>query len=70
MDESVYGVNRLYPNGTNSTMFTSCCGVAICEDEGCCPKCGSLIIGHNAESREDRRKIRWDYATSHWGRGR
>jgi len=37
------GIRRLEPYGTNSTFFTECCGVAICDDERCCPKCGKEI---------------------------
>jgi len=28
---------------TNSTLFTDCCGTAICDDESKCPKCGKEI---------------------------
>jgi len=59
----------LYPQGTNSTMFTACCDVAICDDERCCPKCGRLVVGGNAESRSERSRIRWANATRHWARG-
>jgi hypothetical protein len=27
----------------NSTLFTSCCHVAICNDEDSCPKCGEEV---------------------------
>lgn len=47
---------------TNSTMFTSCCNCAICDNERCCPKCGSLVYGHSANSESERRIIRWNYA--------
>lgn len=29
----------LFPQGTNSTMFTNCCEVAICDDQSNCPRC-------------------------------
>ncbi|MFA5617306.1 MAG: hypothetical protein WDK95_10655, partial [Syntrophorhabdaceae bacterium] len=40
----------LYPNGTNSTMFTQCCEVAICDCEPNCPCCGMSVIGHDAKT--------------------
>ena len=64
----VVGVLPLSPQGTNSTMFTECCQVAICDDEPNCPHCKRKIRGWNAESKHERGKIRWDYATAAWGR--
>lgn len=58
----------LYPRGTNSTMFTGCCGSAICDDQRCCPSCGREVIGANADSRGDRARIRWANATRLWKR--
>ena len=29
---------------TNSTFFTNCCGVAICDDQANCPRCGKEIL--------------------------
>lgn len=58
----------LGPNGTNSTMFTECCQCAICGDEPNCPVCGRKVVGHDAETAHERRKIRWQNATSHWAR--
>lgn len=49
-------------NPYNSTMFTTCCGVAICADERCCPACGRPVIGYDAVSHGERRMIRWRYA--------
>ena len=54
--------------GTNSTMFTDCCNTAICNNESNCPKCGSKVIGHDAESNHERGLIRWENATRHWNR--
>ena len=62
------GVNQLYPTGTNSTMFTECCDVAICNDERCCPLCNKIVIGADAESDYKRWRVRWKYATSNWKR--
>lgn len=60
------GIVFLSPRGTNSTMFTQCCGTAICEDEKLCPSCGRKVIGHDAESNHERAMIRWRFATSLW----
>jgi len=62
-------VNVIQPlnmQGTNSTMFTACCQVAICDRELCCPRCGVLVIGYDAASDHERGRIRWDYATALW----
>ena len=64
----IVGVIPLAPSGTNSTMFTKCCGTAICDDESVCPVCGRKVVGWDAESRHERGRIRWRYATSHWKR--
>lgn len=56
----------LTPRGTNSTMFTGCCFVAICDNEKCCPRCGREVIGANAENDNERRLIRWRNATRFW----
>jgi hypothetical protein len=58
------------PQGTNSTMFTGCCSVAICDDERNCPHCGRPVIGHDAESNHQRGRIRWANATRGWKRGK
>ena len=58
----------LEPHGTNSTMFTSCCGTAICDSEGSCPSCNNLVIGHDAETSHETGRIRWANATAHWKR--
>jgi hypothetical protein len=58
----------LVPQGTNSTMFTACCGVAICDYEVGCPRCKRPVVGDNAANRDERRKIRWANATRFWPR--
>lgn len=58
----------LAPPGTNSTMFTQCCGVAICDSEKNCPVCDMEVIGSGAETDHERGKIRWKNATRHWPR--
>jgi len=62
------GIIPLMPHGTNSTMFTRCCQVAICDDQRCCPRCGQEIIGADAETDHERGLIRWRNATAHWKR--
>ena len=64
------GVLPLTPQGTNSTMFTECCQVAICEYEHNCPCCGRKIIGWDADSNHKRGMIRWKYATAAWVKNR
>lgn len=61
-------INPIFPHGTNSTMFTSCCDTAICDDESNCPGCGKEVIGHDADSNHERGRIRWANATRNWGR--
>ena len=64
------GIISLSPHGTNSTMFTECCGTAICDDQAKCPKCKRNVIGWDAESEHERGRIRWRRATSHWDRSK
>ena len=64
--EETVGVIPLRPGGTNSTMFTECCEVAICGDERNCPLCGTKVVGHDAESDHKRGVIRWREATAGW----
>ena len=64
------GVIPLQPQGTNSTMFTECCRCAILDDETKCPRCGRLVIGHDAATKHERGRIRWKAATGHWKRSR
>lgn len=58
----------LQPSGTNSTMFTECCEVAICDDQRQCPACKRNVIGYDAETNHERGMIRWRAATAHWKR--
>jgi len=58
----------IHPQGTNSTMFTECCGSAICDDETHCPSCKREAIGADKESAHERGLVRWKNATSHWKR--
>lgn len=62
------GIQWLNPQGTNSTIFTDCCRVAICDDQPNCPLCKQPIIGANALTNHERGKIRWKVATAHWKR--
>ena len=47
------GILPVFPSGTNSTMFTECCSVAICNHQSCCPQCGRKVIGCDTESNYD-----------------
>ncbi len=58
----------LMPQGTNSTLFTECCHVAIFDGEKCCPWCKREVVGADADSGHERHKIRWRNATRHWKR--
>jgi len=58
----------LTPHGTNSTMFTDCCEVAICNGQQCCPRCGRPVVGDNEESHHRREIVRWSNATRFWKR--
>ncbi|MDG6938045.1 MAG: hypothetical protein JRN42_05850 [Nitrososphaerota archaeon] len=58
------------PSGTNSTMFTDCCGAAITNDELHCPVCGNKVVGSECDSDHERGRKRWQYATRHWDRPR
>ena len=68
--EFTAGVMPLMPQGTNSTMFTECCGCAICDDQATCPRCKRDIIGHDASPGHERGRVRWKYATRLWNRKR
>jgi len=61
-------IMSLSPKGTNSTIFTQCCGAAICDDELYCPTCKRPVIGIDAETDHERGKIRWRAATWSWKR--
>ena len=59
------GIKTMISQGSNSTMFTECCGVAICTWEARCPRCGELVIGYDLPLGE-RNRVRWNYATRLW----
>ena len=65
---AIIDIFPLMPQGTNSTLFTECCSVAICDDELNCPECKNPVIGFNSENQQDRHKIRWRNATRLWKR--
>ena len=67
-DDRPADIIKLTPQGTNSTMFTECCGVAICDYEKNCPKCGRLVIGYDSETDHMRGLVRWRSATKYWAR--
>jgi len=58
----------LTPSGTNSTLFTECCGAAICDDQAKCPRCNRNVVGYDADTNHERGKLRWRNATRHWSR--
>lgn len=64
----ISGIVPIYPNGTNSTLFTSCCHVAILGNQIKCPRCMNLVIGYDIEETWKRDKYRWAKATEHWRR--
>jgi len=57
----------LMPHGTNSTFFTECCHVAICDDQCNCPKCKEPVVGYDLPISE-RARVRWRNATRYWKR--
>lgn len=62
------GICLIFPQGDNSTLFTECCEVAICDHEKTCPRCGREVIGSECETDGERHKIRWKEATQTWNR--
>ena len=46
----------------NSTLFTECCDVAICDYEINCPNCERPVIGCDETNNHKRGNIRWNYA--------
>jgi hypothetical protein len=46
----------------NSTMFTACCDVAICDDEWKCPRCKREVYPGKDHNEQERRKWRWEQA--------
>lgn len=38
-------------NDFNSTDFTTCCRIAITDDQACCPRCGAEINERSARAR-------------------
>lgn len=47
---------------TNSTMFTECCKVAICDNESKCPSCRDEVYPGEAATDHERNMRRWEYA--------
>lgn len=58
----------LMPQGTNSTMFTGCCGTTICDDQAGCPSCRRPVIGDEEKTAYERGRVRWNNATRFWKR--
>lgn len=56
-------MNRVFLcSPTNSTMFTSCCQVAILDDEALCPHCKAEVYPGKDASTNQRRNSRWEMA--------
>lgn len=49
-------------NRGNSTMFTTCCEVAILDRQKQCPKCQKYVYGHDSINEHQRGIKRWQYA--------
>lgn len=47
---------------TNSTMFTTCCEVAICDDQSFCPLCKEEVFPGPDNTNHQRRTMRWERA--------
>jgi len=67
MNSGVSQIVPLVPRGTNSTFFTECCSVAICDHERTCPGCSRPVVGHDVP-RDERNRKRWQNATRFWNR--
>lgn len=44
---------------TNSQMFTTCCRVAICEDQAHCPRCKEEVYPGKDTTNHQRSTLRW-----------
>lgn len=50
-------------NATNSTMFTNCCGTAICNNQIKCPSCGIEVYPNDPDISDYKTgMLRWQYA--------
>ena len=47
---------------TNSTMFTKCCRVAICDDQVQCPRCKKEVFPGKDTTNHQRATARWSQA--------
>ena len=65
-DNEISQIIPILKSGTNSTMFTECCKVAICENEPYCPRCKGKVIGWDAKTYHKRNMIRWANAIRFW----
>lgn len=46
-------VGIFWCNPTNSTFFTTCCEVAICDNERKCPRCRKYVYPYFEDMTED-----------------
>lgn len=65
MDKPPAQIMPTYPHSTNSTMFTECCEVAICDDQPNCPRCNRPVIGYDLTPNA-RGRIRWNSSKRYW----
>lgn len=47
---------------TNSTIFTRCCSVAICDNQSFCPRCKEEVYPGQEGSDHQRSMARWEMA--------
>jgi len=49
-------------SSTNSTMFTTCCECAICNDQQYCPRCKQEITPYEPGNPHETGMMRWEVA--------
>lgn len=49
-------IGVFYSSATNSTLFTSCCEVAICDDQQECPRCQQDVYPFSADMTDKERQ--------------
>jgi hypothetical protein len=48
-----------FSSATNSTLFTTCCSTAICDDQSRCPACKAEVVPRSPRGR-------WEMAMQAW----
>lgn len=59
-------MNVYFSSPTNSTFFTTCCSVAICDDQRKCPKCKEDVYPIGNYNDNEIRRLRFASATKQW----